>query len=54
MITLLGLFGWISSMLVFIFKVFPGRDCFESKPARTWGIAILVSYAVWVVGMLNA
>lgn len=53
-ITLVGLLGWISSMLVFLFKAFPGRDQFEAKPARVWGLAVLFSYGIWIAGMLNA
>ena len=53
-ITLVGLFGWISSMLVFLFKAFPGRNLFEARPARTWGLVVLISYGIWIVGMLNA
>jgi hypothetical protein len=53
-VTLVGLLGWISAMLVFILKAFPGRDRFEARPARTWGIVVLISYGVWIVGMLNA
>ncbi len=54
MITLIGLIGWIASAIVFLFKVFPGRGRFEARPARIWGAALLVSYGVWVVGLLNA
>jgi hypothetical protein len=53
-ITLAGLFGWVSFMLVFLFKAFPGRDLFDARLARRWGIAVLVSYFIWIVGMLNA
>jgi hypothetical protein len=53
-ITLVGLLGWVSAMLVFIIKVFPGRDKFEARPARIWGLVVLISYAVWIAGMLNA
>lgn len=53
-ITLVGLLGWITSVMVFIIKAFPGRDLFEAKPARTWGLAVLVSYSIWIIGMLNA
>ena len=53
-ITLAGLFGWISATIVFLFKAFPGRGVFVVKPARTWGLVVVVSYAIWIVGMLNA
>ena len=53
-VTIVGLIGWISTALVFLFKAFPGRDVFEARAARTWGVAVLVSYGIWLVGMLNA
>jgi hypothetical protein len=53
-ITLIGLSGWISSAIVFLFRVFPGRGLFKTREAYVWGTAVLVSYGVWVVGMLNA
>ena len=53
-ITLIGLSGWVFSSIVFLFRVFPGRGRFEVCEARVWGAAVLVSYGVWIVGMLNA
>jgi hypothetical protein len=53
-VTLIGLSGWVSSAIVFLFRAFPGRGRFEAREARIWGAAVLVSYAIWVAGMLNA
>jgi hypothetical protein len=53
-VTIIGLAGWVSSAIVFLFRTFPGRGLFEVREARIWGTAVLVSYGVWVVGMLNA
>jgi len=53
-VTIIGLAGWISSAIVFLFRAFPGRNRFEVREARVWGVAVLVSYAVWIAGMLNA
>ena len=53
-ITLIGLSGWISSAIVFLFRAFPGRGLFEVREARVWGAVVLVSYGVWIAGMLNA
>lgn len=53
-ITLFSLAGWISSVLVFIFKVFPERGVFDQKQARTWGSVVLVFYSTWIVGMFMA
>lgn len=49
-----GVVGWISSTLVFIFKAFPARGQFEGRPALKWGFAVVGSFAVWIVGLLNA
>jgi len=51
---LAGLYGWIGSTLTFIFKAFPGRGRFESRPSRFWGACLLVCFGVWIAGLLNA
>lgn len=53
-ILLIGLYGWIGSTLVFIFRAFPGQGLFEARPARIWGACVLVSFSVWILGLLNA
>jgi hypothetical protein len=53
-VTLVGLAGWIASAIVFLFRAFPGRGRFEAREAMVWGAAVLVSYVVWIAGMLNA
>jgi hypothetical protein len=53
-ITLIGLSGWLFSAIVFLFRAFPGRGLFEAREARVWGAAVLVSYGIWIAGMLNA
>ncbi len=53
-VVLVGLAGWISSALLFLFKAFPGRGQFLARPAMIWGGAFLVAYLVWIVGMLSA
>jgi len=40
--------------MVFLFRVFPGRGRFVAREARVWGAAVLASYSIWIVGMLNA
>ncbi|MFA7060288.1 MAG: hypothetical protein WC156_05660 [Pedobacter sp.] len=54
LVLLTGMLGWITSSLVFIFKVFPGRGQFEARPALKWGCVFVVSFTVWIVGLLNA
>ena len=53
-VTLIGLSGWVSSAIVFLFRAFPGRGLFEVREARVWGAAALVFYSAWIAGMLNA
>ncbi len=53
-ITLIGIAGWVSSTIVFLFRVFPGLGVFEAREARIWGLAVLVFYGIWIAGMLNA
>ncbi len=53
-VMLAGLAGWLCSALIFIFKAFPGRGQFLVRPALTWGAVLVVSYMVWIVGMVHA
>lgn len=53
-ILIVGLFGWVASTLVFIFKAFPELGRFEVQQARKWGLVVAVSFIVWIVGLLNA
>ena len=53
-VTLIGLAGWIISTMVFIFRAFPARGVFVARQARIWGGALIVSYGIWIVGMINA
>jgi len=54
LILLAGILGWMTSTLVFIFKAFPSRGQFEARPALKWGCAVVASFLIWIVGMLNA
>lgn len=54
LVLLTGMLGWITSSLVFIFKVFPSRGQFEARPALKWGCVLVVFFTVWIVGLLNA
>jgi hypothetical protein len=53
-VTLIGLAGWVISTIIFIFRSFPARGVFVAQQARIWGSVLLVSYAVWIAGMINA
>lgn len=51
---LIGLWGWILATVGFIFKGFSARATFSSISALSWGGAIIVFYALWLMGMFNA
>lgn len=49
-----GLVSWITFTLVMIFKVFPERDTFIPQAALKWGVCVIVSFVIWIAGLLNA
>lgn len=49
-----GLAGWITSSIMLMFRAFPERDVFNASSGIRWGGGVIVSFVVWVVGMLNA
>jgi len=53
-ICVIGVWGWILSVVGFIIKVFPTGNRFDSRSAMIWGGSFLLFYALWVVGMINA
>jgi len=53
-VLLAGLAGWISFTLILIFKAFPERDKFVPEAALRWGACVIVSFIVWIAGLLNA
>jgi len=53
-VTIIGFAGWLSSTLIFIFRVFPGLGRFEKRPAMIWGGLLAAFYVVWIAGLLNA
>ena len=50
----IGFLGWIGCSIAFILRVFSGDKGFNPRRAFFWGAFIVVFYAVWIVGMLNA
>ena len=50
----IGFWGWVLGSVGFILTVFPHRGSFRGREAFRWGLPLLLFYAVWVVGMLNA
>lgn len=49
-----GLWGWIATVLFFIHYSFPGRDHFVMKAAVKWGGISMAFFLVWIAGMLLA
>jgi len=52
-ILLLGLWGWIISSIIFIFRGFPRTGTFAGRDSWKWGIAALLSFALWIIGLLT-
>ncbi len=50
----LGFFGWLGGTIGFVMQVFLGEKGFNNKRALGWGIVILISYFLWITGMLKA
>lgn len=50
----ISLWFWIVASVGFIINAFPSRDSFRKGSAAVWGAGILVFYACWIVGMMNA
>lgn len=53
-VTIAGFAGWLFATMIFLFRSFPERGRFEKRPAMVWGAVMVVSYAVWIAGLLNA
>jgi hypothetical protein len=53
-LTVISFLGWVGFTILFIFKAFGAKGEFYPKPAIKIGIVIVVFYALWIIGMLNA
>jgi hypothetical protein len=53
-ILIAGLTGWLFSTVMLMFKAFPQKDVFVVSSGIRWGTAVLISFFIWVVGLLNA
>jgi hypothetical protein len=53
-ISVIGVWGWILSGIVFTLKVFPAVHAFECKSAALWGGCFIFFYALWIAGMIHA
>jgi hypothetical protein len=50
----IGFFGWIGSTIALIFKGINDENRLNKKQALFWGIMIVIFYALWVAGLVNA
>jgi len=53
-VLIIGLAGWIASSIFLMFRAFPEKDVFNPAAGIRWGAAVVVSFVVWIIGMLNA
>ncbi len=54
LVSQIGLWGWIGSVVGFILNVFGTAGTFDQRVARRWGACIVLLFAVWIVGMSRA
>ncbi len=53
-ILIAGLLGWLFSCIMLMLKAFPRKDVFDASSGILWGSAGVISFFIWVVGMLYA
>lgn len=53
-ILIVGLIGWLCSSIMLMLKAFPQRDVFLASTGIRWGSAAVVSFFIWIAGLLNA
>jgi hypothetical protein len=53
-ILIAGLIGWICSTLMMMLKAFPEKDVFVASAGIRWGTAGVISFVIWIIGLLNA
>lgn len=53
-VLLSGVVSWIVSSIAFMFYALPRKGEFVVKSAIRWGGISLISFIVWILGLLNA
>ena len=53
-ILIAGLSGWIFSSIMLMLRAFPAKDTFVESAGIRWGAAGVISFAIWIAGLLNA
>lgn len=54
MVCLAGVWGFVACTIGFIVKGFPARDTFSRRSSLGWGVALVVCFVIWIIGMANA
>ena len=49
-----GLAGWLLSSIMLIMRAFPVKDVFVVSAGIRWGSASVISFFIWIIGLLNA
>jgi hypothetical protein len=50
----IGFFGWVSSILLFIFKALSPQGQLKKRPATLFVSSFLFFYCIWIWGLFNA
>ena len=53
-VLIVGVTGWLFSTIMLIFRAFPQKDVFVVSSGIRWGSASLISFFVWIIGLLKA
>ncbi|HIJ86735.1 MAG TPA: hypothetical protein HPP97_03515 [Desulfuromonadales bacterium] len=53
-ILIAGLTGWLFSSIMLMLKAFPAKDVFVASAGIRWGTSGIISFAIWIIGLLNA
>jgi hypothetical protein len=53
-ILIAGLTGWLFSSIMLMLKAFPVKDVFVASAGIRWGAIGVISFFIWIIGMLNA
>ncbi|MBV5338676.1 MAG: hypothetical protein J0665_03825 [Deltaproteobacteria bacterium] len=53
-ILITGLIGWLFSSIMLMLKAFPQKEVFIVSTGIRWGSAALISFFIWIAGMLKA
>jgi hypothetical protein len=49
-----GLWGWIASVLCMVYLCFPSYNIFLTRNAVKYGLGVLLFFVLWIAGMMLA